>query len=63
MAKPIFDRNMHFCGEHTHSKYRGTVHGAYLSGLDAAICILKEIDDEAWEYRGGEDSESDSEKE
>lgn len=40
MAKPIFETNTHFCGEHTHSKYRGTVHGAYLSGIDAVSCIL-----------------------
>lgn len=48
MAKPIFERNMYFCGEHTHSKYRGTVHGAYLSGIDAAACIIKEIDNDHW---------------
>jgi len=40
MAKPIFDTNWYFCGEHTHSKYRGTVHGAYLSGEDTAKSII-----------------------
>jgi hypothetical protein len=36
MAKRIEDSNLYFCGEHTYSKYRGTVHGAYLSGINAA---------------------------
>ena len=28
--------NLFFCGEHTNATYRGTVHGAYLSGLRVA---------------------------
>lgn len=39
MAKPVFDYGWYFCGEHTTSKYRGTAHGAYLSGVFAAKCI------------------------
>ena len=40
MAKPIFDKKWYFCGEHTHSKYRGTVHGGLLSGQYSAQSIL-----------------------
>lgn len=39
MAKPVFENHWYFCGEHTTSKYRGTVHGAYLSGVSAAKWI------------------------
>lgn len=39
MAKPVFDCGWYFCGEHTTGKYRGSVHGAYLSGIFAAQCI------------------------
>lgn len=52
MAKPIFDSNWYFAGEHTHSKYRATVHGAYISGLDAANAILKGLTEDNWEYQG-----------
>jgi monoamine oxidase len=31
--------NLFFAGEHTSSKYRGTVHGAYLSGQNAALQV------------------------
>lgn len=40
LAKPIKDYNWYFCGEHTISKYRGTVHGAYISGVNAAQQII-----------------------
>lgn len=30
-----------FCGEHTSAEYRGTAHGAYLSGLEAANDLLE----------------------
>jgi hypothetical protein len=36
MARPIFENKWYFCGEHTHRKYRSTVHGAFMSGKDAA---------------------------
>ena len=35
--------NLFFAGEHTAKAYRGTVHGAYLSGLREAKRILKQI--------------------
>lgn len=41
IARPIQDRNWFFAGEHTYSKYRGTVHGAFISGEIAAKKILK----------------------
>jgi len=40
MAKPIFKSGVYFCGEHTYRKYRGSVHGAYLSGIFAARNII-----------------------
>lgn len=43
MSKPIFSSHWYFCGEHTTSKYRGTVHGAYLSGISAAKWIQSNI--------------------
>lgn len=43
MAKPIFEYRWYFCGEHTHSSHRGTVHGAYESGVDTASIILKNV--------------------
>ena len=33
---------LHFAGEHTNRRYRGTVHGAFLSGLGAAEKLLKD---------------------
>ncbi|MCY7405833.1 MAG: FAD-dependent oxidoreductase [Alkalinema sp. CAN_BIN05] len=39
LSQPLNDR-LFFAGEHTHSTYRGTVHGAYLSGLRAAKDVL-----------------------
>lgn len=50
MAKPVFDSNWYFCGEHTTSKYRGTVHGAYLSGIEAARNIIEGVNEEGWVY-------------
>lgn len=40
LAAPV-DR-LRFAGEHTHEKYRATVHGAYLSGIREADRILAE---------------------
>jgi len=40
LAKSIDDR-IYFAGEHTSFDYRGTVHGAYVSGIEAANEILK----------------------
>lgn len=37
LAKPVGD--LHFAGEHTSRDYRGTAHGAYLSGIRAADAI------------------------
>ena len=48
MAEPVFERGWYFCGEHTYSKYRGTVHGAYLSGIDAAGALMKNIKEDDW---------------
>lgn len=39
----VADR-LFFAGEHTIRDYRGTVHGAYISGLRAAEAILSEIE-------------------
>ena len=50
MAKPIFETNWYFCGEHTNSIHRGTVHGAYESGFNAASDILIGVDFSNWEY-------------
>jgi hypothetical protein len=36
-----------FAGEHTLHQYRGTVHGAYLSGLRAAKQIIRALDKSA----------------
>ena len=44
IAKPLQDRNWFFAGEHAYGKYRGTVHGAYLSGEVVAENILKTKD-------------------
>jgi monoamine oxidase len=48
IAEPVFERGWYFCGEHTHSKYRGTVHGAYLSGIDAASALMQNIKEDDW---------------
>jgi monoamine oxidase len=40
LAKPV-DKKIFFCGEHTSRAYRGTVHGAYLSGERAAREVMK----------------------
>lgn len=42
MGLPVNDR-LFFAGEHTSVDYRGTAHGAYLSGVEAAEAILEEI--------------------
>ena len=39
LAKPV-SNVVYFAGEHTNADYRGTVHGAYLSGLRAAEELL-----------------------
>jgi monoamine oxidase len=39
LAEPV-NSQLFFCGEHTERDYRGTVHGAYLSGLREAQRIL-----------------------
>lgn len=39
LAKPI-DNKLFFAGEHTSKDYRGTVHGAYLSGIREADRII-----------------------
>jgi hypothetical protein len=50
MAKPIFDQHWYFCGEHTTSKYRGSVHGAYLSGITTAKWIKSKVNGSNWFY-------------
>ncbi|MBL6431450.1 MAG: FAD-dependent oxidoreductase [Alphaproteobacteria bacterium] len=44
LARPV-EKTLLFAGEHTTFRHHGTVHGAYLSGLEAA----RIIDDELWE--------------
>ena len=39
MGLPVNDR-LFFAGEHTSADYRGTAHGAYLSGVEAAEAVL-----------------------
>jgi monoamine oxidase len=40
LAEPVGER-LYFAGEHTNRLYRGTVHGAFLSGLEAAKEVLE----------------------
>lgn len=42
IAKPIQSK-IYFAGEHTSKAYRGTVHGAYISGIKAAKSIYKQM--------------------
>jgi monoamine oxidase len=42
LAQPIRD-NVLLAGEHTYAPYRGTVHGAYLSGVRAAHSLLQQL--------------------
>jgi monoamine oxidase len=44
LARPV-EKTLLLAGEHTTFRHHGTVHGAYLSGLEAA----RIIDDELWE--------------
>jgi len=37
------DGKVFFAGEHTHKDYRGTVHGAYLSGLREAEKVAEQL--------------------
>lgn len=39
----VIDGKLHFAGEHTSRDYRGTVHGAYLSGVREAEKIIKKL--------------------
>lgn len=50
MAKPIFNYNWYFCGEHTTYRYRGSVHGAYLSGVHTGQNIIGEVKEGDWIY-------------
>jgi len=42
LAEPVGGR-LFLCGEHTRFDYHGTVHGAWLSGLDAARRVIEEL--------------------
>ena len=42
LAESINDK-LFFAGEHTHRKYRATMHGAYLSGAREANKIMKSL--------------------
>lgn len=57
MAKPVFDYGWYFCGEHTTQKYRGTVHGAFISGDKAAQDIINETGQEEWVYFDNDEEE------
>ncbi len=50
MARPIFENGWYFCGQHTNSKYRGTVHGGYLSGKHASEYLRNGISEDDWVY-------------
>lgn len=39
-------QKLFFAGEHTHTQYRGTVHGAYLSGIRAARRIMEKDEED-----------------
>ena len=47
LANPVYSptgiQSVLFAGEHTSAAYRGTVHGAYLSGLNAAIAAVSAL--------------------
>ena len=43
VASPVGKGRVLFAGEHTSMKYPGTVHGAFLSGKDAACKVLKAV--------------------
>ena len=50
MAKPVFENGWYFCGEHTNSKYRGTVHGGFLSGKHTSEYIQNKANEDNWTY-------------
>jgi monoamine oxidase len=52
MAKPVFENGWYFCGEHTNSKYRGTVHGGFLSGKHASEYLRNNANEDNWTYAG-----------
>ena len=39
----VIDNKVYFAGEHTNKDYRGTVHGAYLSGVSQAAKIIASL--------------------
>ena len=43
-GEELFNGRMLFAGEHTHCRYFGTVHGAYMSGIDGAL----ELQTDSW---------------
>jgi|JI6StandDraft_1071083.scaffolds.fasta_scaffold73449_3 hypothetical protein len=47
LARPVFDCEWYFCGEHTTFRYRASVHGAYLSGMHTAKLLFNQKN---WEY-------------
>lgn len=53
----MFNEGWYFCGDHTTRKYRGTVHGAMISGEEAANCMVKEVKEDDWEYFDAEEGE------
>ncbi len=50
MARPMFDQGWYFAGEHTSQIYRGSVHGALLTGVHAADYITSEVKEDEWYY-------------
>jgi hypothetical protein len=50
MAKPVFENVGYFCGEHTNSKYRGTVHRGFLSGKHALEYLRNNANEDNWTY-------------
>jgi hypothetical protein len=46
----MFNEGWYFCGDHTTRRYRGTVHGAIISGEEAGFDIVNQVAEADWEY-------------
>lgn len=63
MAKPVFDCGWYFCGEHTTQRYRGSVHGAYISGDKAALDVINQTGADEWVYFDYSEEKNEGEEE